>query len=240
MVVNGSCEEDWPKVLDLARRHPEVIPSFGYHPWYVKERSPHWQKNLVKFLDEAPSAVGEIGLDRWIEDYDTPQQEEVFVWQLKLAAERNLPVSIHCLKAWGRLLEMLQAEPQPKCGFVLHSFGGPKEMIPALAELGAYFSFPGYFANERKVKQREAFRTVPADRLLIETDAPDQLLPENLSKYSLTDSSGKALNHPANLAAVYRFVAEFLEKPIEKLAEVVEENFLRVFGPVVKSSAKRA
>src|SRR5262245_4135607 len=180
MVVNGSCEEDWPKVLDLARRHSEVIPSFGYHPWYVKERSRDWQKKLVKLLDEVPSAVGEIGLDRWIEDYDTPQQEEVFIWQLRLAAERNLPVSIHCLKAWGRLLEILQSEPRPKCGLVLHSFGGPKEMIPALAKLGAYFSFPGYFAQERKLKQREAFRAVPADRLLIETDAPDQLLPEKL------------------------------------------------------------
>lgn len=230
MVVNGSCEEDWPKVLDLARRHSEVIPSFGYHPWYMKERSPGWQQELIKVLDEVPSAVGEIGLDRWIKDYDTPQQEGAFIWQLRLAATRNLPASIHCLKAWGRLLEILQREPRPKCGFVLHSFGGPKEMVPALNELGAYFSFPGYFAHERKIKQRETFRAVPTDRLLIETDAPDQLLPEHLSSYSITDSKGKVLNHPANLGAVYRFVAEFLGKPIEKLVKQVEENFLRVFA----------
>jgi TatD DNase family protein len=230
MVVNGSCEEDWPKVLNLARHHREVIPSFGYHPWYVKERSPDWQKNLIGVLDESPSAVGEIGLDRWIENYDTLQQEEVFIWQLTLAAERNLPVSIHCLKAWGRLLEILQNEPRPKCGFVLHSFGGPKEMIPSLAQLGAYFSFPGYFAHEHKLKQREAFRAVPPDRLLIETDAPDQPLPDELSNYSMIDSSGKPLNHPANLSAVYRFLAEFLENPYEKLVDEVEQNFLRVFG----------
>jgi TatD DNase family protein len=230
MVVNSSCEEDWPKVLDLANKHSTVIASFGYHPWYVKERSPDWQKNLIKFLDEVPSAVGEIGLDRWIEDYDTPQQEEIFLWQLRLAAQRNLPVSIHCLKAWGRLLEILQSEPCPKIGLVLHSFGGPREMIPSLSELGAYFSFPGYFAHERKIKQREAFRAVPPDRLLIETDAPDQLLPENLSNYSITDSNGKPLNHPANLGAVYKFVAELLGKPLERLAKEVETNFLRVFG----------
>jgi len=132
-------------------------------------------------------------------------------------------------------LEILQSELHPKCGLVLHSFGGSKEMIPALAELGAYFSFPGYFAHERKAKQREAFRAVPPDRLLIETDAPDQLLPENLSNYSLTDSKGKALNHPANLTVIYQFVAEFLAKPIEQLVEQVEANFLRVFG----SSAQR-
>lgn len=236
MVVNGSCEEDWPKVLDLARSHSEVIPSFGYHPWYVKERSPDWQKNLMKFLDEVPSVVGEIGLDRWIDGYDTPQQEEVFIWQLRLATKRNLPVSIHCLKAWGRLLEILQHEPCPNCGIVLHSFGGPKEMVPALTELGAYFSFPGYFAHERKLKQREAFRAVPPERLLIETDAPDQLSPQSFTKYSLMDTKGKPLNHPANLGAVYRFVADFLGKPIEELAEQVEENFLRVFGGVARVS----
>jgi TatD DNase family protein len=238
MVVNGSCEEDWPKVLDLARKNSAVIPSFGYHPWYVKERSPDWQNQLIKFLDAVASAVGEIGLDRWIEDYDTPQQEEVFIWQLRLATERNLPVSIHCLKAWGRLLEILRSKPRPKCGLVLHSFSGPKEMVPPLTELGAYFSFPGYFARERKVKQREAFREVPADRLLIETDAPDQLLPENLSSYSITDSKGNALNHPANLGAVYKFVGEILERPIERLAEQIEANFLRVFGKVAQTSER--
>jgi TatD DNase family protein len=229
MVVNGSCEEDWLAVKELAERYPEVVPSFGYHPWYVKERTPDWQKNLTTLLDQVPAGIGEIGLDRWIENFDTPQQEEVFLWQLGLAAERNLPVSIHCLKAWGRLLELLQTNPRPRCGIVLHSFGGPKELIPALAELGAYFSFPGYFAHERKLKQRETFRTVPPDRLLIETDAPDQLLPEHLEKLPLSDSGGKRLNHPANLRAVYRFLAEFLGKPLDQLTAEVEQNFLRLF-----------
>jgi TatD DNase family protein len=142
----------------------------------------------------------------------------VFVWQLRLAAERNLPVSIHCLQAWGRLLELLRAGPRPRCGFLLHSFGGPREMIAPLAELGACFSVPGYFAHERKARQRETFRHVPTDRLLIETDAPDQLLPVERIQYPLADpATGKAINHPANLGAVYRFVAELLDEPVEAL-----------------------
>ena len=64
MVVNGSCEEDWPEVLALARSCPPVIPSFGYHPWYVKERSPDWQVALMRHLDAVPSAIAEVGLDR--------------------------------------------------------------------------------------------------------------------------------------------------------------------------------
>jgi TatD DNase family protein len=234
MVVNGSCVEDWPEVLALSRSYREVIPSFGYHPWHVKECPAQWQQALIRFLDTVPSAVGEIGLDRWIKDHDLAKQEEVFVCQLRLAAERNLPVSIHCLQAWGRLLELLREEPRPHCGFVLHSFGGPQEMIKALADLGAYFSLPGYFAHERKERQREAFRHVPLHRLLIETDAPDQSLPPERMRYPLMDEkSGKPINHPGNLRAVYEFAAELRGETLENLAARVEENFLSVFGSLL-------
>lgn len=262
MVVNGSCEQDWPQVLELAKRDARVLPSFGYHPWYVHERTPDWRRELVRQLAAIPSAIGEIGLDKWILERtplnrpsDTlspsdgervgvrgradvapipaslPEQEEVFVWQLRLAAERNRPVSIHCLQAWGAMLEILRREPRPRCGFVLHSYGGPREMVAPLAKLGAYFSLPGYFAHERKQRQREAFLAVPRDRLLIETDAPDQLLPDGLNRHPLTDTrTGNALNHPANLAAVYEFAARLLGEPVDLLAARVEQNFLQVFG----------
>jgi TatD DNase family protein len=244
MVVNGSCEEDWPQVLELARRHSQVLPSFGYHPWYVHERTADWQKRLVHFLDSVPSAVGEIGLDNWIlkqraterpnkSHASLPEQEEVFIWQLRVAAERNLPVSIHCLQAWGPLLEILRRESLPKCGFVLHSYGGSMELVSPLAKLGAYFSLPGYFVHERKHRQREAFLAVPSERLLIETDAPDQLLPEDQNVHPLADAAtGKAINHPANLAAVYAFAAELFKESTEQFAARVEENFLRIFGGI--------
>jgi TatD DNase family protein len=230
MVVNGSCEEDWPAVLKLARKYPEVLPSFGYHPWYIKERSPEWRAKLIEYLDEIPSAIGEIGLDRWIKGHDIAQQEEVFAWQLRLAAEREIAVSIHCLEAWGPLLSILQRGPLPRCGFLLHSYGGSREMIPAFAKLGAYFSLPGYFAHERKDRQRETFRHVPPDRLLIETDAPDQMLPDQRNRFPVLDASGKPINHPANLRAVYEFAAELLGATPEALAARVETNFLRLFA----------
>ncbi len=231
MVVNGACESDWPEVLALARQYPQVLPSFGYHPWYVAERTADWQRNLVHYLDSIPSAIGEIGLDRWKEGLDLPQQEETFIWQLRLAAERQLPVSIHCLQAWGRLYDLLREEPLPTCGFVLHSYGGPQEMVKPLAKLGAYFSLPGYFAHERKERQRETFRHVPPERLLIETDAPDQSLPEARNRYPLSEAqTGKPVNHPANIRAVYDFAAEVLGEPVEGVVSQVEQNFQRLFG----------
>lgn len=234
-VVNGTQEQDWPAVLALARQSPNVIPSFGLHPWYVAQRSANWQAMLLQHLEQTPAGIGEIGLDRWIEGYDSPQQEAVFLWQWRLAAERELPASIHCLRAWGRLLELLQQEPGPRCGFLLHSYGGPQEMIQPLAKLGAYFSISGYFAHERKARQRETFRHIPPDRLLIETDAPDMLPPEKYIEFPLADAvSGKAVNHPANIGAVYRFVAELSGEPLDMVANRVAENFQRLFGGLVK------
>ena len=230
MVVNGTCEEDWPHVAELARQHPQVLPSFGYHPWYLHERTAQWRENLLSFLDQVPSAVGEIGLDRWKPGLSYDGQEEVFITQLSIAAERNLPVSIHCLQTWGRMLELLKNGLRPARGFLLHSYGGPSEMIESFVELGAYFSLPGYYAHERKDRQRETFRHVPLERLLIETDAPDQMLPDG-GKHHLVDlSSGKPINHPANIAAVYEFAAGLRGETVETLAVSVEENFLRLFG----------
>ncbi len=197
MVVNGSCEKDWPAVAEIARRYPDlVVPSFGLHPWHVHQRTPAWFDELRRNLDDVPGAVvGEIGIDRWILECPPsaraavspeiagltaaalPEQEEIFSVQIALATERNIPASIHCLQAWGRMHDRLRGGPRPACGFLLHSYGGPIELVEPLTRLGAYFGFPGYFLHARKARQRAVFRAVPAARLLVETDAPDQRLP---------------------------------------------------------------
>lgn len=248
MVVNGSAESDWPAVADLARRFPGVIPAFGCHPWHLGERTPDWESSLNRWLDLTPGGVvGEIGLDRWIlenpdrwrnyaglADREPPPmalQEEVFVIQMRIAAHRRVAASIHCLRAFGRLRDLLVAEPRPACGFLLHSYGGPAEMVPEFVRLGAYFGFPGYFAHERKVRQRETFLQIPLDRILLETDAPDQCLPDAWNRYPLKDArTGAALNHPANLGAVCEILAAVIGKDPTELAAATSANFDRLFG----------
>lgn len=174
------------------------------------------------------------------------EQEQVFREQLSLAAGRDTAASIHCLQAWGRMHELLRAGPRPARGFLLHSYGGPAELVTPLARLGARFGFPGYFLHPRKARQREAFRVVPAHRLLVETDAPDQPLPTAsnpprprrwLRVVEPTPGrerrgrgrTGAPPNHPANLPLVYRGLAAPAE-PLGQLSERVAANFEALFG----------
>ncbi len=232
MVVNGTRESDWAGVLELARRESGfIVPSFGVHPWHVGGLSEGWREALWEHLCAVPSGVGEVGLDRWKPGLAYEGQEEVFLWQLGLAVRYDLPLTIHCLRAWGRLLDLLRLHGVPGRGFLLHSYGGAREMVGAFAELGAYFSLPGYFLREGKERKREAFLVVPRERLLIETDAPDQLLPEESGGRVMHEpGSGVPLNHPANLAGVYEFAAGLLGVELEELVGVVAENFGRLFG----------
>ncbi len=230
VVVNGTREADWASVATLARRSPLVKPSFGLHPWFVKNRSENWKEALVSFLENPEAGIGEIGLDRWIQDYDLEVQEEVFLWQLRLATEDDRPVSVHCLKAWGNLEGLLKKESLPKRGFLLHSYGGPLEMIESFVKLGAYFSISGYFAHDRKGKAREVFRRIPIDRLLIETDAPDMLGPDRCVYEKIHDESGQAISHPLNITKIYSFVADLVGRTDEELSQIVAENFKRFFA----------
>lgn len=234
VVVNGTCEKDWTAVVNLARDYDWVLPCIGLHPWKIKDRSPDWQRVFQELLDTGRYAVGEIGLDRWIHDHDVPAQEAAFRWQLQEAARRDLPVTIHCLQAWGPLDEVLRSETLPKSGFLLHSYGGPVEMVKGFYELGGYFSLSGNFAHERKERQREVFRRVPMDRILLETDAPDMLPPPSHQLHFLSDSQGVELNHPANIPAIYEFAAELYGVGMEELAITVEANFKRFFANVLQ------
>lgn len=230
-VVNGTREDDWDEVAALAGATPWVIPSFGLHPWHVNGRSPSWREKLLRLLDAHPAAgVGEIGLDRWIEGHDPAAQAECFAWQLGIAAERNLPATIHCLRAWGALWEIIRNHPVPARGFLLHAYGGPAEMVRGFLDRGARFSFSPYFLHERKAAQREIFRRLPADHILVETDSPDLAPPPERNPRPLVSDDGRPLNHPLNLLVAYEGLAEIRGISREELASQVARNFPPLFG----------
>lgn len=230
-VVAGSSVEDWPHVAELARRYDWVLPSFGVHPWYVRQQPDDWSVQLRNWLSSFPQAgVGEIGLDRWRQDADVPMQTRFFADQLSIAAEHRRPVSIHCLRAFGLLEEALRSSPKIEPGFLLHSYGGPPEMVPIFTKLGGYFSVSPYFLHERKARQWQTFATVPIDHLLVETDAPDMWPPPALNPRRLIGTEAAELNHPANIELMYHELAALRGISVDALADIVRENFTRLFG----------
>ncbi len=243
-VVNGTHpQDDWDAVTALAARYPWVQPSYGIHPWDVGSRPPDWQERFLAQFAAAPAAaVGEIGIDRWMTDTARPdhpllldvvrapleEQIEVFTWQFRWAAAHDRPATIHCLQAWGQLLELLRDLPRPARGFLLHAYGGSAALVPAFAELGAYFSYNTSFLDPRRHKASAAFAAAPADRLLVETDAPATPPPEPTFTLPPT-SSGMNLNHPANLRAAYVGLAKIRQLDSAELEALVEANYHRLF-----------
>ena len=221
-VVNGTEPADWTKVAALAEQYPNfVIPSFGLHPWKLRGRSPQWESQLHDFLTRFPNAgVGEFGLDRWIKDFNIQDQRTVFRAHLKTAIALDRWCTVHCLKAWGGLLEELSMFGELP-NILIHSFSGSIETANQLAALGCYFSFSGYFLHRRKQSVVDVFAQLPVDRILVETDAPDMLPPESDRPFG-----GQTVNHPANLLQIQNRLSELIGISRQQLVE----NTLRWLG----------
>ncbi|OGR50676.1 MAG: hypothetical protein A2049_10685 [Elusimicrobia bacterium GWA2_62_23] len=202
MLVCGTSPADWGLVLELSLRYAgTATPCFGLHPWYPAEEG--WLDRLEEFLTREPSCVGEIGLDGL---RGLPGHEENFAAQLELARKLGRPAVIHCVKSWGRLLEILRASRVPV--FMLHGYSGSPELVKELSELGAYFSFGGGLLDPTREKLRAALAAVPRGRLLFETEAPE-------------NGAG-----PAAVGNTVADAAEVLGVPQDELAELSLANGL--------------
>ncbi len=232
-VVNATGPDDWERVAILAREHPGVIPCFGAHPWFVAGLPPDWTQQLWRRLREQPSAVGEVGIDCWIEPRDEATQERVFMTQLDMARELERPVMVHCLRAWGWLMDLLSERSPLPAGMLIHAYGGPVELIKPLVRHNAYFSFAGNIFETKRHTARAAAAAVPLDRLLLETDAPDMLPPPDY-RLLVHRRNEKEHNHPANLPKILEGVARLRGHSTEALADAVMANARRLLGDLLK------
>lgn len=256
MVVNGTHPNDWSRVAALATEHAFILPAYGIHPWDAGAPRPdHWLSDLrAHLLTDPRASIGEIGLDRWIIDSARPddprltgmrrapldEQTAVFLPQLALAAELDRATTVHCLQAFGEMLRLLREHPRPARGFLLHAYGGPAEMVPDFAALGAYFSFNPSFLDPRKTRQQAAFKAVPAERLLCETDAPAMIPPQAWRTHKLPPApDGSPINHPGNIDAAYAGLASLRGEDPAELTARVAKNFNRLFGAQGTPLAKR-
>ncbi|MFD2255412.1 TatD family hydrolase [Luteolibacter algae] len=224
-VVNATRENDWADVARLAERFEGfVFPAFGIHPWFAHTAKPGWQERLRRQLERYQNAtLGEAGVDGWVDSPSMDLQIEVFRDQWDLAAELKLPLTVHCLKAWEELFHIIDSSQKAPDKILMHSFGGSLEIAQRLLKYDTWFSFSGYFLQPRKRKVLEVYKQLPADRILLETDAPDMAPPEDLISKPTTG----AVNHPANL----RSIAEAFEREFPGgILEQIHKNTVEFWG----------
>ncbi len=227
-LCNGTSERDWDELWKLAAADASVLPAYGLHPWYVRDRSPQWRERLERRLAECPVPVGEIGLDRFLRERDEDDMERVFREQLALARRLERAVFVHCVRAFDWLLSVLRSEPDLPAGMLIHACAAPPPAMRELAARGAFFSFAGTVLHPGNRRGREALLASPIDRLLLETDSPD--LPPPPPYRLPTPESGRYRNEPGNLPAIVREVARLRGLGEDELCARLCDNARRFLG----------
>ncbi len=225
LMLAGVDPRGWRDEVALQQRHPRLRISYGVHPQVVRDEA--LAQRMVDDLERSlagelprPAALGEIGLDGLEENAPfAAAQEAVFLRQLGLAKRHDLPVLLHVLRAHPRALELLEGEGVPRRGGVLHSCSASGDLCKRYLALGLSISFAGTVCDEGARRIRAAVGVVPLDRLLVETDAPDQTPKQRRP----------ARNEPAFLVEIVAALAQIRGEPAETIARVTRENAIRLF-----------
>jgi TatD DNase family protein len=219
MLCNGTSESDWAAVLELAACSDTVVPFLGIHPWQAETVSADWCRRLEELVRDHGCGLGEIGLDRRCR-VDRAQQERVFLAQLDLACRYDRPLVIHCVQAWGTLIDLLGHSRSSRTGppIMMHSFSGSLEIMERLTRMGVSLSFSMRLLDPGQQQLRQVFARVPLDRLLLETDAPDQSYDHQGRK------KADSLNEPGCIIALYEEAARLRQMDCEQLSNIVWQN----------------
>jgi TatD DNase family protein len=218
-LCNGTSESDWQAVLDIAACSDAVIPFLGIHPWQAASVSADWCHRLERLVSASGCGIGETGLDRRCR-VDFHQQEQVFLAQLDMACRFDRPLVMHCVRAWGKLIELLE-ENTSSCTrppMMIHSFSGSMETMERLASMGLFLSFSLKILDPEQHRLQQVFARVPLELLLLETDAPDQAYDAQGRKRADT------LNEPGAIIGLYEGAARLRQMDCEQLSNIVWRN----------------
>ncbi len=220
------------EVLAIAERFPDVFCSIGTHPHYAHEELDVSTADLVaRTRAEKVVALGEAGLDYHYDNSPRQAQERGFRTHIAAARETGLPLVIHSREADDDTAGILEEEME-KGAFaaVLHCFTGGPDLARRAIALGHFISFTGILTFKNSAALRAIAASLPADRILVETDAP-YLAP---GRYR-----GKR-NEPAYVVETANVLAEVRCVSFEEIARQTTENFFRLFGKVPRPAAVAA
>ena len=194
------------------------IPALGLHPLFLaRHQHQHLDQLEAELRQPAVVAVGEIGLDYFIKEADVDAQKKLLDTQLALASKTQLPVILHCRKAYDDLIAMLKLYPLQ--GGIAHAFNGSIQQAYKLIDMGYKLGFGGTLTYENARKIRQLAKSVPISSIVLETDSPDMTVSRHTGER----------NSPAYLPYVLQALDEIRTESKQVLAEQTYQNSVDVF-----------
>jgi TatD DNase family protein len=218
IVVPAIHRHNFQTVTALSKQFPYCAYALGIHPLYVESSQPEDLHLLRQCLEERQAvAVGEIGLDFYIGNYDRERQEYFFVEQLKLAKTFDLPVILHVRGAIDTILKHLRTFKLS--GGIAHAFNGSEQQAHEFIKLGFKLGFGGAMSYSRALKLRHLAAHLPMEAIVLETDAPD-IPPEWIGS--------SCRNSPDQLYKIAQVLAELRNMEVAKIVEFTGKNAVEV------------
>ncbi len=202
---------NFEKVLEISAAHLACYPALGIHPMYVERAV---EEDLEALKSRAPEsiAIGEIGLDFYIENFDRERQVHFFEAQLRIARDLDLPVLLHIRRAQDVVLSILRRIRVK--GGIAHAFNGSFEQAREFHKLGFRLGFGGAVTRDRATRIRSLAENLPLEAIVLETDSPD--MPPSFI--------GRARNSPEYLPQIAKVIADLRKMPEAELAFTTTEN----------------
>ncbi len=210
----------WEVSKNIASIYPEVEFAWGVHPWYISSADLDLIAGLSIAKEEGAVAIGEIGLDRVIDNPTFDTQLDIFEAQLRIAKEINLPVIMHCRKAFNEMAGSIKKIGLPEAGGIIHSFNGSVELAQELIDLGLSFSIGGILTQRNSKKREAMLKHIYPRYFLLETDSPD-ILPVQIKERP---------NLPEYITYNLKAASDILGLSEEVVAEVTTQNAQRIFS----------
>lgn len=219
IVTIGTTSENSAKTVNFVKNYKNVYCAVGIHPDYADEVTDQDLDIIDKLAnDEKVVAIGEIGLDYRTGDQNKEKQKELFVKQIMIAKKHNLPICIHTRNApWDTYQILKEHKDDLILPSIMHCYSEGASYAKLFLNLGFCLSFSGNITYKKS--DRSFLKSVPLDRILVETDSPF-LSPEPLRGTQ---------NQPKNVAITAQKIADCLEMSLEEFSKISVENTYRVY-----------
>jgi TatD DNase family protein len=212
-VVPAVTEANCDAVANCCRRYAGCVPAWGMHPMYIDvHREPDLAALRQRVETWRPAAIGEIGLDLFVEGLDFATQDYFYTEQLKIARDFDLPVLLHCRRANDQILKQLRRIKVR--GGIAHAFSGSRQQADEFIRLGFKLGFGGAFTWERATNLRKLAVELPLEAIVLETDSPD--IPPAWV--------GKGRNEPTELARIAAMLASLRGVTLDEVAAQTNKN----------------